>query len=318
MNWDRDAALRFWRFVADRQRVFVKRVLRREPPPWTDDATLAGVYFTNVYRELDRGTRYLINNILPYSAEDPIAPPDVLFSVVVYRLFNWIPTYEALTTEFGEPFLRAQTWDPERAIALLDARQKAGNQITTGAYMINATGAVGPGSKNRLMVGRVENVRRDLDGLFLRLVNALGMESAHEALCRYDGISGFNAYEMVIDLCYPPVKLLPFEENDWVNPGPGAIHGLESLLTDRPITRPLAQAAIEYLRVYQDRYLRMAKVELLGPPLTLRNVEHSLCEFHKYVRASAGGRSKRLYNLRKADGDLTPWANLPEAFTRWA
>lgn len=317
MDWKQDQVLDFWRFVAARQDMFVRRVLRREPPPWTKDPVLAGHYFTNVYRELDRGTRYLLKHILPYADKSDDAPRDVLFSVIVYRFFNHIPTYEILCAEVcEEPLLRRRSWDPDKAIAVLSRYQKEGERIFTGAYMINATGAEGPGSKVPLVIGRIEVARADLDSIYVDMLQPGSMEKAHARLTAVPGISGFNAYEMVIDLCYGNA-VLPWHENDWVHPGPGAIWGLEHLLADhhKPIRKPLAQEAIEYLRKFQAHYLRMAGVVLQGPPLTLRNVEHSLCEFQKYRKGQTKGRTKRTYKY--VNPDLSPWDSLPEEFARW-
>jgi hypothetical protein len=49
---------RFWRFVHERQEIWRKKSAG-EPAPWTSDPILRYNSFTNVYRELDRGTLYL-------------------------------------------------------------------------------------------------------------------------------------------------------------------------------------------------------------------------------------------------------------------
>ncbi len=43
----------YWRFAAERQSIFFKR-LEGHPPPWTDDAVLNQYKFTNAYRASDR------------------------------------------------------------------------------------------------------------------------------------------------------------------------------------------------------------------------------------------------------------------------
>lgn len=48
----------FWRFVHERQEIWRKKSAS-EPAPWTSDPILRCNSFTNVYRELDRGTLYL-------------------------------------------------------------------------------------------------------------------------------------------------------------------------------------------------------------------------------------------------------------------
>ena len=53
----------YWRFAAERQAVFFRRV-RGERPPWTDDRVLAIHKFTNAYRASDRVSQYLIRNVI--------------------------------------------------------------------------------------------------------------------------------------------------------------------------------------------------------------------------------------------------------------
>jgi len=43
----------YWRFAAERQRVYERR-LNGDPQPWTDDPTLSAHKFTNVFRACDR------------------------------------------------------------------------------------------------------------------------------------------------------------------------------------------------------------------------------------------------------------------------
>jgi len=45
----------FWQFIAERQKVWYRRVVEGRPAPWTDDDILQEYRFTNVYRELDPG-----------------------------------------------------------------------------------------------------------------------------------------------------------------------------------------------------------------------------------------------------------------------
>ena len=55
--------LAFWRFAAERQRVFWQRV-QGLPPPWTCDPVLATYKFTNAYRASDRVSQYLIRSVI--------------------------------------------------------------------------------------------------------------------------------------------------------------------------------------------------------------------------------------------------------------
>src|SRR5437667_689382 len=82
----------FWWFVCERQKIWHRRMIERKSPPWTKDVILRNVRFTNVYRELDPGTRYLRQNIL----ELPVPDKDKIFNVMLYRLIGRTRTYSVM------------------------------------------------------------------------------------------------------------------------------------------------------------------------------------------------------------------------------
>src|SRR6476661_7646069 len=82
----------FWHFVCERQLIWYRRVVKQQLPPWTDDLILRHQRFTNVYRELDPGTRYVIECVLELDAPRP----DKLFNVMLYRLVGRSDTHAEL------------------------------------------------------------------------------------------------------------------------------------------------------------------------------------------------------------------------------
>ena len=84
----------YWRFAAERQHVFFRR-LKRLPPPWTDDPILLTYKFTNAYRASDRVSQYLIRRVI-YRDDLPDDPAEVVFRVLLFKLFNRIETWELL------------------------------------------------------------------------------------------------------------------------------------------------------------------------------------------------------------------------------
>jgi hypothetical protein len=91
----------YWRFAAERQSVFFKRFERR-PPPWTHDPVLRVHKFTNAYRASDRVSQYLIRSVI-YRPDLPDDPGEVIFRVLLFKLFNKIETWELLEKELGPP-----------------------------------------------------------------------------------------------------------------------------------------------------------------------------------------------------------------------
>src|SRR5258708_11124093 len=85
----------YWRFAAERHRVFSGR-LEGDDPPFTDDPVLAQYKFTNAYRASDRVSQYLIQHVL-YEG-DP-TPDEVFFRTLLFKVFNRIETWELLTQQ---------------------------------------------------------------------------------------------------------------------------------------------------------------------------------------------------------------------------
>jgi hypothetical protein len=337
IHWNENELHQFWRFVAERNRMFLRRVVWRLPPPWTDEppspqsAILASTRFTNVYRELDRATRYLMTRILPKDSE-----ADVIWNVIVFRVFGLIETYEALGG-----FRPATEWNPERVLSALTQRQRCGDPIFTSAYRVSQRGAVcGVGEKPNVVVAKLTEIHQQLNHLVADLTSltceiapdiARHMKlsdptvwEAYAALKKLPGLGDFMAGEIVTDLSYPasaisddPADLenilegLP--EEGFVAFGSGAKRGLDNLVASpRPV--PYDAAAWE-LEARQERMLRDAGANLYGcPRLSLRNVVFCCCEWSKYIAARDRGHRKRLFRSERANQDFSLWDNLPAIF----
>src|ERR1700722_7343008 len=89
----------YWRFAAERQNVFFRR-LRRLPPPWTEDPVLRAHKFTNAYRASDRASQYLIRRVV-YRDDLPRDPTEVVFRTLLFKVFNRIETWEMLEAAVG-------------------------------------------------------------------------------------------------------------------------------------------------------------------------------------------------------------------------
>src|SRR5215469_33162 len=93
----------YWKFAAERQRVFHRRASGM-PPPWTADPILAKHQFTNVYRAADRVSQYLIREVIYTGPQDP---QEVVFRVLLFKFFNRIQTWELLRERLG----RMPSWE---------------------------------------------------------------------------------------------------------------------------------------------------------------------------------------------------------------
>ena len=122
----------FWRFAAERQRVFFER-LRCSPPPWTQDPVLRAHKFTNAYRASDRVSQYLIRSII-YRPDLSDEPAEVVFRILLFKLFNRVETWELLENELGT--LSYSEYSFKRYDRVLSAAMARGDRIYSGAYIM--------------------------------------------------------------------------------------------------------------------------------------------------------------------------------------
>ena len=288
----------FWWFVCERQAIWHRRVVERRPPPWTDDPILRMERFTNVYRELDPGTRYAIDAILERDAPRP----DKLFNVMLYRLIGRAETHAAL----GFQVLR--DFDPSRMERTLKALRRAGKPVFTAAYTVSGYASMGSTDKIENVVRLVGLLHAGFAGFSARVLDAGSPAEAHAALRSAYGFGTFLAYQVLVDLLYPlPAYggrgFLPFSHDDWAAPGPGARRGIAMLMPDRAPAPDLA--VMRWLR--DNQAAEFARLGLTFPalldaagrpvPITLANVQNCLCEYHKYVKIQEKtGRGRRKFH----------------------
>src|SRR5574342_51662 len=91
IEWNQERVKDFFQYATERQSIWYRRYVLKEPPPWTGDPILRTYHFCENFRRYDRGTRYVIENILAH-----LAPEDRVFAVIFYRLFNNPATVEAV------------------------------------------------------------------------------------------------------------------------------------------------------------------------------------------------------------------------------
>src|SRR5690606_441738 len=102
----------------------------------TTDPVLQKYKFTNVFRQLDRGTVWLTEHWLnpiylanQHDIKDMAAASDlVLFNVCLYRHINWWQTAEELGFQ--------TEWRPDWFMKLIRARQARGEHTYSGAHII--------------------------------------------------------------------------------------------------------------------------------------------------------------------------------------
>lgn len=74
-----------WRWISERFNIYVKKEIHKLPAPWTEDPILANHKFTNLRREHDRQSVWLIRNI---SSNPLYSLEEKTYLTIMFRMFN--------------------------------------------------------------------------------------------------------------------------------------------------------------------------------------------------------------------------------------
>jgi hypothetical protein len=295
---------RLFDFVQERQEVRYRRNVLLRRPPWTRDPVLAGNHFTNIYREDDPGTVYVVENMLKADAPFSVC----LWNVLWYRMFGREGTWDRYVAEHGglpEP--------TPTSIARLEntmrAMKEEGGSPFTNAYMISNYGR--DDDKISVMVDVMKGAGRiwhsDVMGAVAKAASRLedGRQEAHRALEAVFGIGKFVAFQALVDISYPVFdaeyprdRRAPFKNTGWATCGPGAERGLNHCLPGIKVSEWNGglMALVRRSELALDMRGFWWRTDSRGErqPLDRANMANCLCEFDKYVRLSAGeGKGRR-------------------------
>lgn len=288
----------YWRFASERQEMFMRRVLGGRPP-WTEDPILNMHRFTNTYRASDRVSQYLIRHAIYEGSQKP---EEVFFRAILFKLFNKIETWKALSTEFGTVTWRDFSFDAYARV--LDRLLADGERVYSAAYIMPSP-AFGSPRKHRNHLRLIEHMMND--SVTKKLAKADSLRGVFELLRSYPSLGDFLAFQFAIDLNYS--ELMDFSEMDFVVAGPGARDGIHKCFEDRA---GLTEA--EIIQVMADRAsveferLGLRFQNLWGRNLQLIDCQNVFCEVSKYARVAhpeVGGESgrtriKQRYTARSA------------------
>jgi len=295
----------YWRFAAERQEVFWRK-LNGLRAPWTTDPILREYKFTNTYRASDRVSQYLIGKVI---YEGPRNAEDIFFRTILFKLFNKIETWELLQSRLGVITYvdySFAAYDQVLTEALL-----RGDRIYSAAYIMPSGKTIfGHSKKHRNHLVLLERMMEDEAPQ--KVVDANTMRDAFEILASYPTIGSFLAYQFVTDLNYS--ELTDFSEMDFVVPGPGATDGLSKCfystggLSDTDVIRLMTER--------QEKEFERLELEfstLGGRALQLIDCQNIFCEVSKYARAKhpefkgSKGRKRIKQIYRPSEKNLDYW-----------
>ncbi|OBX17954.1 hypothetical protein A9995_13980 [Erythrobacter sp. QSSC1-22B] len=296
----------YWRFAAERQAIFFRR-LEGEASPWTEDPILCGYKFTNAYRASDRVSQYLIRHVI-YGDRYSTATAEIVFRTLLFKMFNKISTWELLEEQLGPPSW--QSFDPEAYDRVLGGAMAAGSRLYSAAYIIPPVALDRTKVKHR---GHLKLIDLIMQGPFVgRLESSCDLREVFDLLKQFPSLGDFLAFQLAIDLNYSPV--IDHDEASFVVAGPGARDGLAKTFVDAAAVPPEDLIAMMMERQEEEfARLGLGFRTLWGRRLQLIDCQNLFCEISKYTRVSnpeivgLSGRT-RIKQMFKTQGPPTqPW-----------
>ena len=287
----------FFEFIYKRHLIWHKRFVLKSERPWSDDFVLNTYKLINVYRELDKCTLYIIDKL------KNVKDRRVLFlNLVFYRFFNQYELYEKLGVDVFSVINEEIKID---LIERLERFREEGNPIFNNAYLISGI----KGQKKHFSV--IESIMHaDIDNLLKEIDNCSEPKDSLKIIEKIPMVGPFLACEIWTDLSYFNFFKQGWNDNDFVNIGPGAKWGLEIIYSSRlngskqiEKLSELHKLQIEILPEIHNNlgehlsWKDIAYKDAFSyyPFLSITNIEGSLCEFRKYWNISQNKGRRKYY-----------------------
>ena len=295
-----------YHYIKERYTIHLLKDVYGQPKPWTEDRILQQFRFTNIRREHDRETKWVIEHIAQNKA---ISYESKLLNVILFRLFNKHETAELIglpqpfadrdwnPETYRKKFVHARIADP-KVVFFTGAFNTGGVKVHCRSYMPSDVPDLIP-LRMLYFLKHMQN-----EGVLTKIKYAITQADVVTALMSYDGLGSFLAYQMYVDFTY--INDFPFSENEYTIAGPGCKSGLDMLFVDKDgMTH---EECLFWLRDNLDEIFR-DNVDYQWDPhklfidlpesdqcFNVMSLENIFCEFSKYIRAYEGtGRPRKTY-----------------------
>lgn len=290
-NWACMDDILYW--VWERETIRLGK-LQGNAPPHTSDPILNKYRFCNVRRRDDRMTQWIMANLL----DDPRfgGENDMWFVSAIARYVNWPPSLAALAANGAIPE-RAEDFDPDVFIAVMDDLKEQGLKIWGAAYMLYPGRETGSNKAETVARRFLEPLAKDAPNIRMSL-SENRVEALVSQLTKYWGWNTFLAGQVAADLTYYPQELGNAEDlYDWAPIGPGSSRGLNRML-GRRLNASWKQGDFNReLKAIWKEIQEQIEIE----DLTLHDVQNCMCEMDKYWRAlNEEGAPRSLYKPETA------------------
>jgi len=275
----------FWYYIHERHSIYKKSKLLRLNKPWTTDKILNKYKFTNVFRDLDTGTKYVIEKIIHKCKNIE----DLFFNIIIYRLYNKIETFDFLGIQDVNNF-NINVFE-----AKLRELKSKGIHVFTNAFLVSGYSFIEGKDKIEKTCNIISKIHNVIKNIVKECLINKDSEFTFNKLKSLNGIGNFLAYQIAVDIGYYNKEL--FDESKFVIAGPGCKNGINFLFKDRGNLS--YEECIKYL--YDIQFDNIKDINELFSDrknkfLNLMAMENCLCEISKYLKAYYNlGRPRNKY-----------------------
>lgn len=267
----------YWYFACERQNIFWKKI-NGDQAPWTHDKILQEYKFCNSYRVNDRVSQYLLKNVI-YNGNN-YNYEDMLFRIILFKLFNKESTWELLSKNFGDILLK--NFNTKKYSIVLENAISNGTKIYNDAYISCANKAFGYDRKHDNHLALLDKMF-NIDKMQDKIIKCNTMQDAFNIIKGYPLIGNFMAYQLVTDINYS--AFVNWKENEFTVAGPGSLRGIKKCFIDKGTMTN--EDIIKYMYMHQDEeFIRLnLNFKRIGNrPLQLIDCQNIFCELDKYCR----------------------------------
>ncbi len=267
----------YWYFACERQNIFWKKI-NGDQAPWTHDKILQEYKFCNSYRVNDRVSQYLLKNVI-YNGNN-YNYEDMLFRIILFKLFNKESTWELLSKNFGDILLK--DFNTKKYSIVLENAISNGTKIYNDAYISCANKAFGYDRKHDNHLALLDKMF-NIDKMQDKIIKCSTMQDAFNIIKGYPLIGNFMAYQLVTDINYS--AFVNWKENEFTVAGPGSLRGIKKCFIDKGTMTN--EDIIKYMYMHQDEEFKRLNLNFKrigNRPLQLIDCQNIFCELDKYCR----------------------------------
>lgn len=282
----------YWYFANERQNIFIKK-LNGDTPPWTNDPILKTYKFCNSYRVNDRVSQYLLKNVI-YNGKT-YKDEDMLFRIMLFKLFNKESTWELLLKEFKD--ITLSTFDMKEYSKVLTNAINNNIKIYNDAYISCATKAFGYDRKHDNHLALL-NKMFIIDKVQDKILKCTNMEQAFKIIKSYPLIGNFMAYQLITDINYSDI--VDWKEDEFTVAGPGSLRGIKKCFIDKGNLSN--EDIIRYMYNHQKEEFKRLNLDfktLGNRKLQLIDIQNIFCELDKYCREKVPSLKSNRTKIKK-------------------